>query len=166
MKPSLQVRPLRTTDLDSCVAIDDSAVPPEAAWSLDCFEEFFNVAPHGGYLALGNGRPVGYLLYQADRQNRRLFLGRIQVLPAWRRRGVGSRLVQHVRQWLQPVPDIQLCAVVHECCLPLQCFLRANGLTATRVFRGRFDGGEHDAYLFEAGSTARAPALHPETRTS
>lgn len=156
MKPSIQVQPLTTADLDCCAAVERQAVPPALCWPLDAFEEFFSYAGHGGYLATWKDQPLGYLLYQADRPHRRLYLGRIQVIESWRRRTVGSRLVQHVRQWLCPVPDVQLYAVVHECCLPVQCFLRANGFRAVRVFRGSA-ADERDAYLFEAASAERSP---------
>jgi GNAT superfamily N-acetyltransferase len=159
MKPSIQIRPLTTGDLRRCEAVERQAVSPPGGWSLDSFEAFFGCLGHGGYLAEWYDQPLGYLLYQADREHRRLYLGRIQVVESWRRRTIGSRLVQHVRQWLRPVPDIQMCAVVHESCLPLQCFLRANGFLAVRIFRGRFDGGDRDAYLFEAAVGERSPLV-------
>lgn len=149
MQPSLLIHKIALPHLARCAAIDATCTPSEMAWTASDFDNFFLLPSSGGLVALGDGRVVGFLLYQADRAHRRLHFVRIGVAPGCRGRGVGSRLVQHIRQWLRPVPDVKLCALVHERQLAVQCFLRANGFRAVRVSKGRYDDGANDGYWFE-----------------
>jgi ribosomal protein S18 acetylase RimI-like enzyme len=149
MLPLLQVRQITALDLADCAFIDAQSTAPEAAWTPEDFGTFFAVSCRGGYVATWQGKAIAYLLYHADRDNCRLHLVRIGVAVGWRRRHVGSRLVQHIRQWLQPVPHVRVWVLVHERRLSLQCFLRANDFRVIRICTGRYDDGREDGYLFE-----------------
>ncbi len=48
---------------------------------------------HGAALALVDGQPVGALRWSIDPQRDHLYVGRVAVLPAYRRRGVASALM-------------------------------------------------------------------------
>jgi GNAT superfamily N-acetyltransferase len=167
---SLVIRKIAPTDLGYCVAIDAACVGTEAAWTFQDLADYLAWPEHGGQVALWDGRPVGFLLYRADRATRRLHLTRMGVSPIWHRRRVGTRLVRRLREWLAAVPDVTLVALVHERQLGLQCFLRAVGFRAVRICRGCHDNGASDAYLFEspvrAAEAPRAPRARGETRES
>lgn len=145
----LQIRRINPADLTCCALLDSACAAPEPGWTVADFQQFFAVPSQGGFLALWKRKPVGLLLYQADRDNHRLYLVRLAVAPGWRRRRIGTRLVQHLRLWLRPLPDVEVWALVHEGDLALQCFLRANAFRATRICKNRFDEGSSDGYLFE-----------------
>jgi GNAT superfamily N-acetyltransferase len=144
------IRKIVPADLVACAEIDRTCVAPAWAWSWSDFADFLATSGNGGHVAAWDGGVIGFLLHRAERPSRRLQLCRIGVSAAWRRCQVGSRLVQHVREWLRVVPNVKLCALIHERQLPMQCFLRANGFQAVRICKGCCDEGASDAYWFEA----------------
>jgi len=148
MQHLASVRRITLEDLGACADIDSHS-HPKTAWTVQDFCNFLGWECNGGHVAVREGRIVGFLLYQGDRARRCLHLVRLAVLPVWRRRQIGSQLVQYIRERLQTFPDVKLWALVHERQLPVQCFLRANGFRAIRVCRGYHDDGQSDAYLFE-----------------
>src|SRR5262245_36192505 len=103
---SLEIRRLVHVDLAHCAAIDSNAAAVRPAWRGENFERFLDWPCHGGFVALWHGNIIAYVLYQADREHRRLYLVRIGVAPSWQRRHVGSCLVQYVRHWLRPMPEV------------------------------------------------------------
>jgi GNAT superfamily N-acetyltransferase len=156
MSTALDVRRITAADLVWCEAIDRRAAPAGSAWRLEDFRAFFAAPCHGGFAALWQGSIVGFLLYQADRENRRLYVIRLRVAPGWQRRNAATRLLQHLRHWLSPLPDIPVWVLVNERDLPMQCLLRANGFQAICIYPGRCDDGDSDGYLFELPATLAA----------
>lgn len=164
MLPALLLRRITAEDVGALATVDQRCLLSSAAWSSRDFAGFFAEPHHGGFLAQYHEQVIGFVLYRAERRQRRLYLVRLAVLPGWRRRQVGSRLVQRLCWWLRPVPDVRLTALVHERALSLQCFLRANGFRVVRICKGHFDAGASDGYLFELGDDQPAPVASTSGR--
>src|ERR1700722_19153111 len=98
MQPTIHIRNLTLEDLPCCAAIDGQVATPETAWAVRDFCDFLCWDTNGGLVAVHQGRVLGFLLCQADRQQRWVHMVRLAVVPAWRRRRIGSRLVGLVRQ--------------------------------------------------------------------
>jgi len=145
--PAYLIRLLDVDHLPACAAIDRPCAGPARAWSACDFFTWLGAPAQAGLVALWERQVVGFLLYTA-RPGRNVGLHRIGIAPRWRRRRVGSQLLRHLGQWAHAVAGLPLLALVHERDLPMQCFLRANGLRAVRVCPQRC--GDDDAYLFAA----------------
>ena len=158
MQSALQIRRITQTDLAYCAAIDQHAVAAGTAWKVQDFRCFLSIDWDGAFVALWQGSIIGFLLYDADRRHRILHVIRICVAPSWQRRRVGSCLVQFIRRWLSPMPDVPVWMMVHERDLTMQCFLRANGFRATSIERGHYGDADNDGYLFEAKAAEHLPA--------
>ncbi|OAI46869.1 hypothetical protein AYO44_10460 [Planctomycetaceae bacterium SCGC AG-212-F19] len=164
MPGCLMIRKMTPPDLDACAGIESACTTPADAWAVEDFADFLAWQANGGHVALWDRQLVGFVLYRADRVNRRLALARVGVTPSWQRRRVGTRLVRHIRDWLRAVPDVTLVALVHERHVAFQCFLRAAGFRAMRVCKGCYDAGANDGYWFEAPVDAPTPARSPLAR--
>jgi ribosomal protein S18 acetylase RimI-like enzyme len=148
MQSCVQIRKIGLGDLKWCEFID-SCNAAAGRWTQQDFCTFLHGSWQGGYVAVFHEQRLGFVLYRACRESRQLHLERIGVHPDWQRRHIGNRLLAHIRQWLRPVPDVKVTALVHERQLPVQCFLRANGFRVVRICKGHFDHGASDAYFFE-----------------
>ena len=154
------IRPLDWQHAPACAQIDRPCAGAERAWSPDDFLAWSAAPTQGGLVAVWRRQVVGFVLYASRQHGRKLALLRIGIAPGWRRRRVGSALLQHLRRGLAAFADVPLLALVHERDLPMQCFLRANGLRAVRICPQRC--GADDAYLFAA--TAQEAAEAPAAR--
>jgi ribosomal-protein-alanine N-acetyltransferase len=99
------------------------------------------------------GELTGFIVYRRGVES--LSLLRMAVHPAWRRRGVGSRMLSHLIGKLND-KQTRLLVEVGDENLGAHLFLRAAGLRASfvRGFRG------NDSYLFEYGE-CRGRNAHP-----
>lgn len=161
MKSIMDIRKLTLADLADCVHVDGWSAEPHAAWTLGDFSSFFDGRCRSGFAIWFHETMLGFVLYEADQAGRQLQLVRLGVALRWQRRHFGTLLLQHICRWLSPVPDVGVWMLVHERCFILQCFLRANGFRATRVYRGHCDGGTNDAYLFELQREQSVPRRRP-----
>ena len=62
----------------------------------------------GALMALSDGEPAGCVFYQPEAAH--VYLGRLAVLPRYRRQGIGNALIQHVEALARElrVPRVQL----------------------------------------------------------
>src|SRR5262245_9796987 len=114
MQSALQIRRITHADLAHCAAIDGHTPEGRPTGHGESYERFLDWPCQGGFVALWHGSIVGFALYHAHREHRRLCLVRIGVASSWQRRHVGSYLVQHLRRWLSPMPDVPLWIMAHE----------------------------------------------------
>jgi ribosomal-protein-alanine N-acetyltransferase len=102
-----------------------------------------------GLVALtASNRLAGFLLLHLDADAWEARITRVAVHPAWRRRGVGSRLLRWVVTRIPPGAGVRLRTGVNEGNLAAQLFLRANGFRAVAVCPAAARGGAEDLYLF------------------
>lgn len=93
----------------------------------------------------GNGAVLGYFVYVLHPDH--LNLACLAVHPSWRRRGIGSLMLDKLVAKLSPHRRSCVACAVDERDLGAHLFLRACCFRATGVIRGR--DGDPDEYLFE-----------------
>jgi ribosomal protein S18 acetylase RimI-like enzyme len=128
--------------------------PPR--WTCKDLRGFLACGLNHGLVAEVKDRPVGFLLYRISIHDATLVLHQLMVAPRWRRRGVGSRLLDAMGALLRAVPWARLTILIHERNLPAQLFLRSTGFRVRTIHRGYFADGEA-AYLFERRQRQDAP---------
>jgi GNAT superfamily N-acetyltransferase len=97
----ITVRPTRSGDVAALSAIERAAAGrfrdiPEFAWLADgeviTAEQHLDYAERGfSWLALANGRPVGFILTEAHASS--LFIVELSVDRAWQGKGIGRQLI-------------------------------------------------------------------------
>lgn len=90
---------------------------------------------------------LGFFLY--TRHPDHLSLVNLAVAPAWRRRGIGGRMVFHLSSKLKASRRERIITVVRESNLASQQFLRSLGFKATSVLRRHFPDTREDGYHLE-----------------
>ena len=103
---------------------------------------------------------VGYILYTV--YGPAMSIDRLVVHPKHRRGRIGTELLNKAIALGSPTHKPKsLVAIVHECDVSTQCFLRHHGFTVSQVLRGFFHAEGRDGYSFErepAGAIAREAA--------
>lgn len=100
---TVRIAPAGVADLPGMAEVDGDSF--ERAWSLPAFEaEWANVGRFVGlHVARADGTVVGFLIVHRAEEEAEVV--RIAVDPAWRRTGIGSRLL---RSWLDTVPGVRV----------------------------------------------------------
>lgn len=103
------VRPWKESDLDSVrritwetwLATYTAFVPEEdlrsyfdREYSLESLQTFFRAKSTGGFLALIQSTPAGYVRTRLDERDGRFYVTSLYVLPKYQGKGVGSLLLQ------------------------------------------------------------------------
>jgi ribosomal protein S18 acetylase RimI-like enzyme len=113
---TITLREATTTDVPTLLALVHAAFeqyrdcldPPSGAHRET--EASLRAALHAGgaLLACVDGRPIGCVFYQRERDH--VYVGRLSVLPPFRRRGVGQALTNDVERRAQAMgmPRVQL----------------------------------------------------------
>ncbi len=94
----MRLRPFRPHDLPTLYKIDQACFPPGISYTREELMGFIGHRHSQTWLAEEAGEITGFLI--AHREPRRiLHIVTIDVLNAWRRRGVGSLLMDTAEQW-------------------------------------------------------------------
>lgn len=90
---------------------------------------------------------VAFMFYSLEGPQIRVL--RFAVAPGYQRRGIGTRMVDRLKDKLvRQVGRKELVIEVRESLLGFQYFLSAQGFRASHVIRDHFFGPDEDAYLF------------------
>jgi [ribosomal protein S18]-alanine N-acetyltransferase len=92
-EPLIELRGLEARDIDAVLTIQ-SAAPEAAQWKREAYEAILNGDPERLIVAECSARLVGFASYRVIVQETELL--NLAVLPAFRRRGIGARLLQEV----------------------------------------------------------------------
>lgn len=90
---------------------------------------------------------AGCMVYEMDKT--RIHLLTLAVAPEFRRRGVGSQMVDALVKKLSTQRRRRITLEVRESNLPAQLFFRTAGFRAVSVLRDFYDDTDEDAYLME-----------------
>jgi ribosomal protein S18 acetylase RimI-like enzyme len=94
----MQLRPFRAADLETLLEIDQACFSEGVSYSREEFESFIARPTCRTWVAVESDTVVGFLV--ADRQaNRAGHIITVDVVEAWRRRGVGKRLMDAAEDW-------------------------------------------------------------------
>jgi ribosomal-protein-alanine N-acetyltransferase len=96
--PEIVLRPFQAEDLEALHQIDQHCFPPGIAYSRDELAAFITHPGACTWVAQAGAEIVGFLV--ADRSPHRTgHVVTIDVVEAWRRRGVGTLLMKVAEQW-------------------------------------------------------------------
>lgn len=88
----------------------------------------------------------GFMIYELNRTC--ITLLDLAVEPAWRQRGIGTALINKLKDKLARGRRSQLVVSVRESNLGAQLFLKACGLKAAIVIRADYEDTGEDSYVF------------------
>lgn len=150
----MKVRKIRSKDLDTVLAIEKQCFN-DNGMSREDIEETLDDGG-SGYVAIIDGEIVGFQLSLTDTYRNRGELETIAVLPQFRRRGVGKRLLETS---LASCGSRPLVVYVRERNLPAQLLFKSCGLEAKRTIRGEYDSIDEDQYLMRSKPKVAIPLL-------
>ena len=116
-------------------------------WDEDHFVWCLRHPRRIGVVANCGGEPIGFVIYRF--QKNRLCVLNLAVCPAWRRRGVGSQMMQRLVRKLPEFRIARITAKVRESNLSAQKFFQRQGFLAIRVLRNFYEDSGEDAFLME-----------------
>ena len=175
----INVRSIRYADLPRVLTIQRMSfgAPLDNARSLERFimrergPKFLHVEcpTLAGLVAEVSGNVVGFVLFQVDWPQGTATVLRLAVLPQYRRRCVGSRLlcsmqlcVDHMQMHLArqgyDIPDLDFLMYVPESDLNCQLFLRAKSFQCVRILKVT-EADTGDVYLFKYTGVPRTPSI-------
>jgi ribosomal-protein-alanine N-acetyltransferase len=94
----MELRPFIAADLRTLYEIDQACFPPGISYSHEELVKFIAQPNSKTWVAVEHDRIIGFLV--AERQPRRVgHIITIDVLEAWRRRGVGKALMGAAEDW-------------------------------------------------------------------
>ena len=135
----MKVRWCIQSDLDYVVAIERRS--HEYPLEYDDFWSCLKRDDHVGLVVENDRKIVGFLLYQIKKDHYRVVS--MAVDPDRRREGAGSSLLSYLKRTAKG----RMRMVVSDTKVEVHCFLKANGLLATKVLHEHF-GPQHDGYEF------------------
>ena len=147
-------------DLALMLAIESESFSQEGMWTEDDFMSALRQRNTVACVAEHDGQVVGFVVYEYHRD--RLHILNIAVNQKFRRRRVGTQLIQQLVKKLSPVVRKEIRLEVRETNLSAQQFFRACGFKATQVLRGFYVdqiGVDDDAYQMQYWLDSREPAL-------
>jgi len=119
---------------------------PVPGWDVGDLGACLRSVDTAGVVAEVQGQLAGAVVYRMQRALSEVIIRGLVVVPAWRRRGVGTRLLGAVRAKLLGGYD-RVSVVVPETATAAQLFLRASGFKAVQVLRSYF--GDEAGYVME-----------------
>jgi ribosomal-protein-alanine N-acetyltransferase len=87
---------------------------------------------------------AGFMVYQL--LARQFYMLNFAVHPAYRRKGIGTKMVEKIASVLRPEARNEIIFDVRETNLPIQLFLQKSGFWATRVLRSHYEDTGEDGY--------------------
>ncbi|HVA01600.1 MAG TPA: N-acetyltransferase [Terriglobia bacterium] len=120
------LRPFQPSDLPTLSEIDRSCFSPGIAYSREELASFIGHRSSSTWVAEAGGEVVGFVV--ASRQPARVgHIITIDVVDAWRRRGVGSALMDAAESWARKAKLGLMYLETAENNLEAQCFYEARG---------------------------------------
>lgn len=130
-------------DLETLTAIDAKAF--EEYWSQHEFSRRLKEKSVTCLIAEYENETIGFLVYELFLH--RFSVVRIGVVPSYRRKGVGSRLLKELKDKLTNKRGL-ISAEVRETNLPVQLFLSSQGYKAVEVLHDYYPDSGEDSYVF------------------
>ncbi len=139
------VRWMIRRDMPEVLAIELQSF--EFPWSEEDFLRCGWWRNNYGMVAEYDDQAVGFMLYELNKTKIRLL--NLAVAKAFRRRGVGSQMVDELIGKLSSQKWNRITLEVRETNLPAQLFFRKAGFRATFVFRDFYNDTTEDAYQMQ-----------------
>ena len=138
--PLMQLRPFRSSDLETLSAIDRSCFPASVAYSRQELESFITQPDSRTWVAVEGDTVLGFLV--ADRRSKDVgHVITIDVLEAWRRRGVGNQLMAAVEHWAETLALRLIYLETAENNVAAQRFYEARGYRRAKMLHDYYANG-------------------------
>ena len=147
-------------DLALMLAIESESFSQEGMWTEADFMSALRQRNTAACVAEHDGQVVGFAVYELHRD--RLHILNIAVNQKFRRRRVGTQLIQQLVKKLSPVMRKEIRLEVRETNLVAQQFFRAKGFKASKILKKFYAeqiGVDDDAYQMQYWLDSREPAL-------
>lgn len=136
----MRLRSFRPDDLQTLYEIDQACFPPRISYSLRELEAFVGHTRSETWIAEGDDRIVGFLIAHLE-PRKILHIVTIDVLKAWRRRKVGTLLMDAAEDWAR-VRDMRMVGLeTAEDNLEAQNFYAARGYRKVDEIPGYYADG-------------------------
>ncbi len=122
----MHLRDVRSEDLETLYGIDQACFAPGISYSREALSEFIGNRRSRTWVAEEKGVVVGFLI--AERQaHKAAHIVTIDVVESWRRRNVGSLLMDAAEDWAREHKLVLVCLEAAENNLPARGFYEARG---------------------------------------
>lgn len=140
---SVEIRWMVSRDMSEVMSIEDSSC--EFPWSEQYFIRCLRQRNCIGMVAEHDERVVGFMIYELHTS--RLHILNCAVHADFRRRGVGTQMVEKLIGKLSHDRRTRIMLEVRETNLDAQIFFRNCGFRANKVVHGLYDETTEDAYV-------------------
>jgi len=132
-------------DMTDVLHIEDESF--EFSWLEDDFIRCLRQRNCIGMVAEHNERVIGFMIYELHRN--RLHVLNFAVHPDFRRKGIGSQMMNKLVAKLSPQRRTRIQLEVRETNLPAQLFFRGLNFRAISLLRDFYEDSPEDAYLMQ-----------------
>jgi ribosomal-protein-alanine N-acetyltransferase len=140
-----RVRAYRASDLDALYRLDQVCFPPGVAYSRAEIAAYLRRLDSKAWVAESTGEPAreiaGFVIASCDRR-REGHIITLDVAPAWRRRSVGSMLMETAETWVGHRGGTAVFLETAEDNLTAQAFYLRRGYTRLRRIEDYYGKGE------------------------
>ncbi len=142
-KAAFHVRWMIRRDMPEVLDIEAGSF--EAGWLEEEFLHCLRQRNCIGMVAERGEKVVGFVIYQLGKA--KLHVLNFAVHPAWRRQGVGGRMLTHITNKLASHRRTRAVLEVRETNLAAQLFFKSQGFKAVKVRRRRYQDTGEDAFV-------------------
>jgi ribosomal-protein-alanine N-acetyltransferase len=136
----MHLRDFRSEDLETLYRIDQACFAPGIAYSREALGEFIGHRRSRTWVAEERGEVVGFLI--AERQAHRVaHIVTIDVVEGWRRRRVGSVLMDAAEEWAREQQLVLVYLEAAENNAPARNFYEARGYRKVDHVRNYYSDG-------------------------
>lgn len=135
----MELRPYRPSDLEILCKIDCECFPPGISYSRDQMAEYIAGRNARTWVAEDRDETIGFLI--ADRAGRESHIITVDVVKAWRRRGVATVLMNAAEEWARREGARLVSLETAEDNIDAQQFYRARGYAKIRTVEGYYSNG-------------------------
>ena len=132
-------------DMDSVLDIESECF--DMPWGRQDFTECLTQTKCIGYVSESDSEVNGYMVYLA--LDRSITIQNFAVRPSCRRLGIGSSMINKLKEKLSFGKRTRIDVIVRETNLPAQLFFKSLGFKASTVFRKHWNDPCEDAYLMQ-----------------
>jgi len=132
-------------DMPEVIRIENKSF--EFRWSEEDFIACLRQRNCIGMIAEHNELIIGFIIYELNED--RLNVINLAVDPQWRRRGVGTAMINKLIGKLSHQRRNRILLEVRETNLNALLFLRNNGFRAINILKDHYDDSQEDAYLMQ-----------------
>lgn len=141
----VQIRWMIRRDMPSVLAIEEQGF--EFPWPEEEFIRCLRQRNCIGMVAEIDDEVAGFVIYELHKE--RLHVLNIAVRSVFRRIGVGSAIINKLRNKLSPERRNRILLEIRETNLPGQQFFKRMGFRAISVLRDYYEESSEDAYLMQ-----------------